>query len=109
MTLAEFIRILDMTGLPVTYSHWTPMENNPVPNPPYICYIVDGTENLVADNKVYHKINDVNVELYTTKKDLITEAKLEKVLDNHRIPYDASEAFIKSEQLYQKIYEVRLI
>ncbi|MES1051873.1 hypothetical protein FOA24_21870, partial [Bacillus thuringiensis] len=53
---------------------------NPVPEPPYICFLVDGSANVMADNKVYHKINDVNIELYTTKKDLVAEAKLEKVL-----------------------------
>jgi sulfur transfer complex TusBCD TusB component (DsrH family) len=109
MNLVEFKKILDLTGLPVTYSHWTPSVNNPVPNPPYICYLVDGSPNMMADNKVYHKISDVNIELYTIKKDLVAEAKLEKVLDDHEIPYDSSEIFIASEKVFQKIYEVRLI
>ncbi|EEK89254.1 Prophage pi2 protein 38 [Bacillus cereus m1550] len=70
---------------------------------------MDGSANLMADNKVYHKIDDANIELYTTKKDLVAEAKLEKVLDNHDIPYDSYETFIESEKMYQKIYETRLI
>ncbi|TCJ01577.1 hypothetical protein [Cytobacillus praedii] len=109
MTLVEMKKILDLTGLPVTYSHWTATTNNPVPAPPYICYLVDGNENLMADNKVYHKISDVNIELYTTKKDLSVEALLEKALDDHEIPYDSFEAFIDSEKLFLKTYEVRLI
>lgn len=106
MTLVEFKKMLDLAGMPVTYSHWT-VPN--VPDPPYICYLVDGTANLTADNKVFHKIIDVTIELYTTKKDLAAEAKIEKVLDDHEIPYDSDETFIVSEQLFQKFYEVRLL
>ncbi|WJE51113.1 hypothetical protein QRE66_17580 [Bacillus cereus] len=109
MTLAELKKILDLTGLPVTYSQWTATPDNPVPMPPYICYLVDDSPNMIADNKVYQKINDVNIELYTTKKDLVAEAKVEKALDDHEIPYESFEVFIDSEKLFQKIYEVRLI
>ncbi|MDR4341590.1 hypothetical protein, partial [Bacillus thuringiensis] len=76
---------------------------------PYIWFIVDGSANLMADNKVYHKINDVNIELYTTNKDLVADAKLEKVLDDHEIPYDSYGIFIESEKLFQKTYETRLL
>lgn len=104
MTLAELKKMLDGTGFPVTYSHF----NNPQ-TPPFICYLVDGSANLMADNKVYHKIYDVTIDLYTTKKDLVAEAKLETLLDTHEIPWDSDEVFIESESLFQKIYEVRLI
>jgi hypothetical protein len=109
MNLIELKKILDTTGLPVTYSHWEATSTNSVPPLPYICYLVDNEPNFIADNKVYMKISDVNIELYTTKKDLAAEAKLEKALDEHEIPYVSSEAFIESEKLFQKFYEVRLI
>ena len=109
MTLGELTKILEATGYPVAYSHFTATPTNAVPNPPYICFLEDGSANLMADNKVYHKVNDLNIELYTTKKDLVAEAKLEKVLDDHEITYDSYETFIESEKLYQKIYETRLM
>ncbi|WP_237981754.1 hypothetical protein [Bacillus thuringiensis] len=109
MNLIELKKILDATGCPVAYSHFTATPNNPVPAPPYICFLVDGSANLMADNKVYHKINDLNIELYTVRKDLVAEAKLEKVLDDHEIPYDSYGTFIESEKMYQKIYETRLL
>ncbi|MCU5395315.1 hypothetical protein ACWA19_13680 [Bacillus toyonensis] len=110
MTLGELTKILEATGYPVAYSHFTATPGKSVPAPPYICFLVDGSVNLMADNKVYHKINDLNIELYTTKKDLVTEAKLEQVLDDHEIPYDSPiEGIIESEKMYQKIYEVRSI
>ncbi|MBJ8027761.1 hypothetical protein [Bacillus cereus group sp. N21] len=109
MTLAELKKILDATGYPVAYSHFIATPDNSVPAPPYICFLVDGSSNMMADNKVYKKINDVSIELYTLRKDLVTESKLEKVLDDLEIPYESFEVFIESEKLYQKIYEMRLI
>ncbi|OUB16755.1 hypothetical protein BK704_02275 [[Bacillus thuringiensis] serovar konkukian] len=109
MNLIELKKILDATGYPVAYSHFIATSGKPAPAPPYICFLVDGSANLMADNKVYHKIDDANIELYTTKKDLAAEAKLEKVLDDHEIPYDSYGTFIESEKMYQKIYETRLI
>ncbi|MEC0037729.1 hypothetical protein P4L29_25540 [Bacillus cereus] len=109
MTLGELKKILESTGYPVAYSHFTETPGVPVPSPPYVCYFVDGSSNMAADNKAYHKINDVNIELYTTKKDLVAEAKLEQVLDDYEIPYESYGTFIESEKLFQKIYETRLI
>ncbi|EJR56203.1 hypothetical protein IIM_01295 [Bacillus cereus VD107] len=109
MTLGELTKILEATGYPVAYSHFTATPGKPVPKPPYICYLVDGSANLMADNKVYHNINDLNIELYTIKKDLVAEAKLEQVLDDYEIPYESFGTFIESEKLFQKIYETRLI
>jgi hypothetical protein len=109
MTLVELKLLLDQTGFPVTYSHFTPAKNNPVPNPPYICYLETFSTNFYCDNKVYKEIQNVQVELYTQKKDLEAEANLEAILDLNEIPYETSESFIESEKLFQKIYEVRLI
>ncbi|MED1508745.1 hypothetical protein [Bacillus proteolyticus] len=109
MNLIELKKILDATGYPVAYSHFTATPGKPVPKPPYICYLVNGSPNMPADNKVYHEISDVSIELYTIKKDLIAESKLEQALDDHEIPYESFEAFIDSEKLFQKTYEVRLI
>ena len=109
MTLGELTKILEATGYPVAYSHFTATPGNPVPPPPYICFLVDGSANLMADNKVYHKINDLNIELYTNRKDSVAEAKLEQVLDDHDIPYESYGIFIESEKMYQKIYETRLM
>ncbi|MFQ6340839.1 hypothetical protein ACLNAL_31020 [Bacillus sp. AF62] len=109
MTLGELTKILEATGYPVAYSHFIATPGKPVPVPPYICILVDGSANLMADNKVYYKIDDANIELYTNKKDLVAEEKLEKVLDDHEIPYDSYGTFIESEKMYQKIYETRLM
>ena len=62
----------------------------------------------MADNKVYHKINDLNIELYTTKKDLVTEAKLEKVWTIMRYLMTRMGHLLNLKNV-SKIYETRLI
>lgn len=103
MTLTELKKLLDATGYPVAYSHFN--EAKPVP---YICYLVTYSPNFHADNKTYHKINSVDIELYTDKKDLHAESIVESILDANEVPYDSDEDFIESEKLFRKIYEVRL-
>ncbi|WLR53552.1 hypothetical protein LC048_13570 [Mesobacillus subterraneus] len=104
MTLVEFKRILDEAGYPVTYSHFS----SP-PQLPYLVYLEAFNPSFDADNKTYHKMADVQVELYSIKKDLNAEGKLEGVFDKYEIPYTSTGQYIQSENLYQKLYEVRLI
>ncbi|QKE71876.1 hypothetical protein HPK19_03240 [Arthrobacter citreus] len=109
MTLIELHSLLEATGLPVAYSHFTATSSNPVPVPPFICYLETDTENFFADNKVYQKAINVLIELYTKKKDSTTELLIEQLLDDNEIPYLTTSNYIESEKIFQKTYEVRLI
>lgn len=109
MTLNDIYTILKATGYPVAYSHFIESPNNPLPTPPYICYLSVYSSNFKADNKLYKKIDNLQIELYTAKKDVTAEKKLEDLLEQNDIAYETTETWIESEQLLQKIYEVRLI
>lgn len=109
MTLGELKLLLNQTGYPVAYSHFKNTAENPAPNPPFITYRVAFSSNQYADNKVYAKIQNAQVELYTDYKDLQIESTLEDILDANEIPYQTTETFIESQQLFQKIYEFGVI
>lgn len=109
MTLEELNLILKTTGFPVAYSHFVESENEPLPEPPFVVYLVVYSNNFMADNKVHKSIQTVQIELYTDRKDLSAEAILEAALNDNNLPFQTTETFIDSEQLFQKIYEVRLI
>lgn len=110
MTLNELKKLLSSIGYPVTYSHFpTDDEDNPPPAPPFICYLEIGSENFFADGKVYKKVVDVDIELYTRRKDLKIEEAIEQLLNNHEIPWDSDEIFIKEENVFKKTYEIKLI
>ncbi|CAI3193100.1 hypothetical protein [Clostridium neonatale] len=109
MTLNDIYTILKATGFPVAYSHFTATPNNPLPTPPYICYLSAYSSNFAADNKVYKEIDNLQIELYTVKKDLAAEKKIKDLLDENEIAYNSTETWIEDEKVFQKIYEVRLI
>lgn len=109
MNLAELKKLLDQVGYPVAYSHFIATSTKPVPEPPYITFLETYSTNFKADNQVYKKVYSVDIELYTGHKDLQAESKIEAILDANRLAYETDETFIESENLFQKIYEVRLI
>ena len=97
----ELLKILKETEIPFAYDHFAEGES---PEPPFICYLLPGSNNFAADGKVYFKANEVHIELYTDFKDLTVEQKLEAVLDEHGIFYNKSETWIESEKLYEVLY-----
>ena len=105
MTLNELVSVLRETGYPVAYSHF---DDDP-PSIPFITYLEFDSDNFHADNKTYQQVKNINIELYTNKKDLEAEQTLENLLDANDIPYETSETYIESERLFQKIYEIGVI
>ena len=99
--MEELLQILSETQIPFAYHHFAEGES---PKPPFICYLLPGSNNFSADGKVYYKINEVHIELYTDLKDLAVEQQLEDVLDEHGIFYNKSETWIESEKLYEVLY-----
>ena len=95
------LQILSETQIPFAYHLFAEGES---PEPPFICYLLPGSNNFSADGKVYYKINEVHIELYTDLKDLAVEQQLEDVLDEHGIFYNKSETWIESEKLYEVLY-----
>ena len=93
--------MLDEMGLPFAYHHFAEGES---PEPPFVCYLLPGSNNFSADGKVYYKINEVHIELYTDLKDLAVEQGVEAVLDEHGVFYNKSEVWIESEKLYEVLY-----
>ena len=99
--MEELLQILNEMQIPFAYHHFAEGES---PEPPFICYLLPGSNNFSADGKVYYKINEVHIELYTDLKDLAVEQQLEEVLDEHGIFYNKSETWIESEKLYEVLY-----
>lgn len=108
MTLAELYNLLSsITGFTskVTYRAWPEGE---APELPFICYLERGTDNFKADSKVYHKINDVDIELYTNSKEPGTELLVENALDSADISWDKHETYIDDEHCYQITYSITI-
>ena len=101
MTIENLVEMLQELKIPFAYHHFAEGES---PDPPFICYLIPGSNNFAADGKVYFRINQVRIELYTDSKDLSVERKVEMVLDESGIFYNKSEVWIQSEKLYEVLY-----
>lgn len=103
--MEELLKIIKETGFPFAYDHFAEGES---PDLPFICYLLQGSNNFAADGRVYFKINEVQIELYTDTKDLLVEQKMEEVLDVHEVFYNKSETWIDSEKLYEVLYQFEM-
>lgn len=98
----ELVKIIEEMGIPFAYDHFAEGES---PAPPFLCYLLPGSDNFAADGRVYYKMSEVRVELYTDFKDVSLEEKVTAVLDNHGIFYEQSEVWIEEEKLYEVAFE----
>lgn len=103
--MEKLLEILQEVGIPFAYDHFAEGES---PEPPFICYLLPGSDNFSADGRVYFKIDEVHIELYTDEKSPATEQALETVLDRHGYFYQKSETWIDSEKLYEVLYQFEM-
>lgn len=109
MTQAELFQALKAIGYPVAYSHFEDTPQNPAPAPPFITYQFAYSNDLMADNQNYVEISNFQVELYTDKKDLVAEKKVQDKFKELSLPYSKSETYLDSEKLFQVVYQIQLI
>ena len=105
MTYDDIANMLKEAGLPFAYDHFAEGES---PEPPFLIFLFPGSDNMFADNGVYFKISQLNMELYTDKKDPELEEKLEDILTAHEIPWEKSEVWIDSEKMYEVLYQTEI-
>ena len=103
MTQAELHAALESTGLLVAYHHFA--EGSGV-DPPYIVYLVSDATGWGSDERNEIKRTSYLVELYTDKKDLETQAKIESLFNVRGIRFGSVEGYIDSEKLYQVVYTI---
>lgn len=94
--------LLDELNIPVAYNHF----NTPT-TPPFVVFRRYSQSNFGADNKVYEKINNYYIELYTEYKDVELEESLENLLTEADIFFNVeSEEYINDEKMYQVVYAI---
>ena len=106
MTEQEVFKMVKSIGLPVAYHHF---EEGQEPGKPYLVYLYPGSNNFAADGTVYQGINQLDVELYTEKKNPGTEKKVEAVLKEHGFFYEKTESYLDTERMYEVLYEMEVL
>ena len=101
----DLVNMIQEMDIPFAYNHFAEGE---ALEPPFICFLLPGTDNFSADGIVYFKINEVHIELYTDVKSPVIENKVEAVLDKHGIFYNKTETWIEDEKLYEVLFSFEL-
>ena len=71
----RLLKILSEMALPFAYDHFAEGES---PNPPFICYLLPGSDNFSANGRVYYKINEIHIELYDEIADKIFKLRVQR-------------------------------
>ncbi len=103
MTLVELENHLKSLEMPVAYNNFKTGVNLP-----FLIYKEKSKAFLRADDNNFYEYKNIQVELYTDKKDFIIESKLETLLNNLEIEFDVSEIYIDSEKLFQRVYTITI-
>ena len=101
MKQSEVFKMLQATGLPVTYSEWPQGYAPPLP---YIVFLQDGTETFLADNKVYKHKDTYRIELYSENKDKLSENKIIEQLNIKPTVWEKEYEERTDEDLYQSVF-----
>lgn len=101
----KLLEIMADIDIPSAYDHFAEGES---PSPPFITYLLPGSDNFSADGQVYYKITEAHIELYADAKDPEVEQTVETVLDEHGVFYEKTEVWIESELLYEVLYSFEL-
>lgn len=105
----ELFATLNTLGLPVAYGEFVDTPENPAPEPPFITYQFTDGRDLHADNQNYLGVENFDVELYTQRKDPVTEKLVQDKLKELRLPYTKVEAWIEAEKMRQVIYTIQIL
>lgn len=105
MTYKEIDTMMWLTGLPHAYYQFPETGQQP----PFICWYLDGIDDLYADNSNYQRIVRLIVEYYSDEKDFTNEAMIEGVLSEHGLTYAKDETYLDDEKMHETIYESEVL
>lgn len=109
MTYRDIAAMIQSMGYPFAYYQYEPNPDNPPPEPPFICFYYPNSDDFIADNSNYTRIDSLIIELYTDDKNFDAETAVESVLNDNGFVYGKTEIYVESEKMYQITYTMEVI
>ncbi|MCM1133577.1 MAG: hypothetical protein NC340_08920 [Ruminococcus flavefaciens] len=103
MELKEIKEKLDTLGIPVAYLQFTKPQKLP-----FVVYFEAGGEVTGADNLNLYRRKDIVIELYTAKKDVRLERKLERLFPDTELEKSV-DTWLKDEKMFMVAYTFETI
>lgn len=105
MTYKEIDTMMWLTGLPHAYYQFAETGQQP----PFICWYLEGIDDVYADNSNYQRIVSLVVEYYSDEKDFTNETMIEGVLSEHGLTYAKDETYLDDQKMHETIYESEVV
>lgn len=106
MTYQELNTFIASFGLPYAYNEFP---DGTEQAPPFVCFLLDNSNDFLADNKNYQKIRELTIELYTDNKDFGLENTIETALTEGGFVYVRNETYLDSERMNMVTYTTQTI
>lgn len=105
MTRKEVSDMIKGLGIPYAYYQFpTSAEATP-----FICFFYGGSNDVLADDSNYVKVERLVIELYTKNKEFALETAVEGALAENGLVWSRSEYYIDGEKLYETVYETNVL
>lgn len=108
MTRAEVQNLMASFGLPTALNHF-PADRIETIAPPFIVFDYPESDDFVADNSNYLKVDALSVDLYTETMDFELMDRIGDALSAAGFVYDVTRTWITSEKMYQISYTTEVI
>lgn len=105
MTYKQIDTMVGLMGLPYAYYQFPETGQKP----PFVCWYLDGIDDVYADNANYQRIVNLTIEFYSDEKDFTNEAAIESQLTLSGLTYTKTETYIDSEKMHQTVYEMEVL
>lgn len=107
--MTEYERVfsaLSTLGIPCALQSFPAGDGNGggAPSPPFLCYLLDGTNDLYADDALFCRIPIIRVELYEASADWELEARVGSIINEEFGPCSVTEDWVESEHCRMVTY-----
>lgn len=106
MTLKQLSLMIKGIGLPYAYYQFPDGTDL---QPPFICFLLNRSNDFVADCKNYQSISELRIELYSDNKDFDLEHSVEAVLNNNGFVFDREETYLDTEKMNMVVYTTNIV
>lgn len=105
MTYKQIDTMVGLMGLPYAYYQFPETGQKP----PFICWYLEGIDDVYADNANYQRIVNLTIEFYSDEKDFTNEAAIESQLTLSGLSYYKEESYIDTEKMHQTVYQMEVL
>ena len=105
MTYKQIDTMVGLMGLPYAYYQFPKTGQQP----PFICWYLEGIDDVYGDNSNYQRIVNLTIEFYSDEKDFTNEAAIESQLTLSGLSYYKQESYIDTEKMHQTVYQMEVL